>query len=82
PNTVRIGTKTLSAAAVREMLNLRSARFDISLEGGLVKVSTVGYGHGVGMCQYGARGMALKGKKYRDILKHYYTGIEIKSLGK
>ncbi|MFZ5633381.1 MAG: stage II sporulation protein D [Bacillota bacterium] len=82
PKTVRLGTKILSAVAAREMLGLRSARFNITLEGGRVKVSTAGYGHGVGMCQYGAKGMALKGKNYRDILKHYYTGIEINSLGK
>lgn len=80
PKTIRMGDKLLSAVAVREMLGLRSARFNIAVEDGRVKVSTVGYGHGVGMCQYGAGGMAQKGKTYRDILKHYYTGVEINKI--
>jgi stage II sporulation protein D len=80
PKTVRIGAKTFSAAAVREMLGLRSTCFDMTVEGGRVKVVTVGYGHGVGMCQYGAKGMALQGKSHLEILKHYYTGVEINSL--
>ncbi|MHB8155828.1 MAG: stage II sporulation protein D [Desulfocucumaceae bacterium] len=79
PKTVRIGGKTFSAVEVREKLGLRSARFTITMEENKVKVTTQGYGHGVGMCQYGAKGMALKGSGYRDILKHYYTGTEILS---
>jgi len=39
-----------------------------------------GAGHGIGMCQFGARGMALGGADYRAILKHYYSGIEIADL--
>ncbi|MFZ5597545.1 MAG: stage II sporulation protein D [Bacillota bacterium] len=77
PKTVRIGKNEFSSTAVREMLGLRSARFDISVEQGVVKVTTVGKGHGVGMCQYGACGMARQGKNYREILKHYYTGVDI-----
>ncbi|MCL6612900.1 MAG: stage II sporulation protein D [Peptococcaceae bacterium] len=80
PKTVRIGSKILPAATAREMLGLRSARFDLTLDGERVKATTTGYGHGVGMCQYGAKGMALKGKNYQEILKHYYTGIEIHSM--
>lgn len=82
PKTVRIGTKTLSAVMVREALGLRSARFDMSLNGSEVKVVTRGYGHGVGMCQYGSKGFALQGKAYLDILKHYYSGIEIHKLNR
>ncbi|MFZ5647007.1 MAG: stage II sporulation protein D [Bacillota bacterium] len=80
PKTVRIGSRVFPSTVVREMLGLRSARFDMAVESGRVKVTTVGYGHGVGMCQYGAKGLALKGKGYRDILKHYYTGVEINKL--
>jgi len=80
PKTVRIGSRLFSSTAAREMLGLRSARFKIYSEGGGVKVSTLGYGHGVGMCQYGAKGMALKGIKYQEILKHYYTGADINDL--
>lgn len=82
PKTVRVGSKIYSAVVVREMLGLRSARFSMTLDSGRVKVATVGYGHGVGMCQYGAKGMALKGKDYQEILRHYYTGIEINSMEK
>ncbi|MFZ5652528.1 MAG: stage II sporulation protein D [Bacillota bacterium] len=80
PKTVRIGSKALHSTVVREMLGLRSARFVMVMESGRIKVTTVGYGHGVGMCQYGAKGLALKGKNYRDILRHYYTGVEINEL--
>ncbi|MDI9448661.1 MAG: stage II sporulation protein D, partial [Bacillota bacterium] len=38
---------------------------------------TTGHGHGVGLCQYGAKGMALHGYNYRTILGHYYSGVEI-----
>lgn len=77
PKTVRIGTKVISAQEVREILGLRSTRFDMIRDGSGVKVTTVGYGHGVGMCQYGSKGLALEGLGYQDILKHYYTGAEI-----
>ena len=40
-------------------------------------ITTKGFGHGLGMSQYGAQGMAQEGKTYREILKHYYTGIQI-----
>ena len=43
-------------------------------------IRTKGYGHGVGMSQYGARAMALEGAGYEEILKHYYTGIEIEKV--
>ncbi len=77
PKMVRIGSKVFSTTAVRELLGLRSARFNMTMNDGVVKVTTRGYGHGVGMCQYGAKGMALEGKNYREILKYYYTGVEI-----
>ena len=45
-----------------------------------MEITTKGYGHGVGMSQYGALAMAKKGYKYQDILKYYYQGVEIKKL--
>ena len=45
-----------------------------------VTFTTNGYGHGVGMSQYGARAMALEGAGYEEILKHYYTGVEIEKV--
>lgn len=57
---------------------LYSSRFSARLERGQVRVDGAGFGHGVGMCQWGARGMALEGKSYLDILAHYYDGAGIR----
>ena len=54
--------------------------FKISEYNGVVTVTTKGYGHGVGMSQYGAQGMAKENKTYKDILHHYYQNIEIVSI--
>ena len=61
-------------------LNLKSNHFDIELKNNKIYITTKGYGHGVGMSQYGAQGMALKGYKYDEILKYYYQGVEIKKI--
>jgi stage II sporulation protein D len=61
---------------------LRSAVITgVSMSGGSVHCSGKGYGHGVGMCQYGAIGRALAGQTYEQIIKAYYTGVEIRSIG-
>lgn len=77
PKTLAIGDKRLPAAAVRDLLELRSTNFIFELKGDTVTFTTSGYGHGVGLCQYGARGLAEHGYDYRTILGHYYSGIEI-----
>ncbi|MET1014892.1 MAG: stage II sporulation protein D [Paenisporosarcina sp.] len=64
---------------VRDILKLPSTDFDISIEEEVITVSTKGYGHGVGMSQYGANAMANEGKKAEDILRHYYQKTEIKN---
>ena len=58
-------------------LGIRSYDFDIKLVGNNVVINTKGFGHGVGMSQYGAYGMAKKGYSYDKILKHYYTGTDL-----
>lgn len=63
----------------RKKLYLRSANFKIEITDE-VEITTYGYGHGVGMSQYGANGYANAGYSYIDILKHYYTGVEIKDI--
>ncbi|MBZ4687944.1 MAG: stage sporulation protein [Clostridia bacterium] len=73
-----IGGKTILATELRFALGLRSTRFSMSISEDKVKFTTYGNGHGVGMCQYGANGFAKHGKNYIEILKHYYTGVEIK----
>jgi stage II sporulation protein D len=69
------GNTTISGAEFRELLSLRSANFEISYDGdGKFSVTTRGYGHGVGMSQYGANYMAENGSSYKEILNHYYPG--------
>lgn len=75
--SVQIGNNTLSGREVREALGLQSTMFDIDTSGGQVRIIQQGYGHGVGMPQYGAQGMALEGYTYDEILRYYYRGIEI-----
>jgi stage II sporulation protein D len=74
---IRIGGKTYTGRQVREKLGLASSHFTWKIQNGRIRFTTYGYGHGVGMSQYGAYGMALEGRSAEDIVKHYYTGIEI-----
>lgn len=74
---IRAGNKTLSGADFRTILSLRSQNFTINYNGEDFIIITKGYGHGVGMSQYGANAMAKDGASYREILSHYYPGTEI-----
>ena len=74
---VRIGNKEFTGREVREKLGLRSTDFVWERKGNEIVITTKGYGHGVGMSQYGANGMAKEGKNYEEILKHYYQGVKI-----
>jgi stage II sporulation protein D len=56
---------------------IRSTRFDIRHEGNEAIFTGLGWGHGVGLCQWGAKGMAEQGFTYKQILSHYYPGTEI-----
>lgn len=78
--TVKVGDLTLTGREFRERLGLRSADFRVFLENGELVVETYGDGHGVGMSQYGADGMARAGKKYQEILVHYYKGVTLSRL--
>ena len=75
--SVSIGGKVFSGAEVRSKLNLRSTAFSITSENDKVDFVVWGYGHGVGMSQWGANEYAKQGKKYDEILRHYYRGIKI-----
>ena len=77
---ISINGKTFSGREVREKLDLRSNDFTIELKDQHVIFTTKGYGHGVGMSQYGANGMAMEGKTYQEIVKHYYQGIDIQTM--
>lgn len=62
---------------------LRSAIItDVSKNGGTIVMRGRGYGHGIGMCQFGAIGRARAGQTYEQIIKAYYTGVEIRNIGK
>lgn len=74
---VAVGDKTLSGRALREALGLRSNWFDVSDNGQAVEFTVHGYGHGVGMSQFGADAYAKAGASYADILQYYYTGVQI-----
>ncbi|MEL7655161.1 MAG: stage II sporulation protein D [Bacillota bacterium] len=75
--TMQIGNLTVKGREIRDLFGLRSANFTVSVQGSSILFTTDGYGHGVGMSQYGANGMAQAGYKYTDILTHYYTGVEV-----
>lgn len=77
---IKINGKLFSGDEVQYLLGLRSTFFTIIQNGNNITVNTKGYGHGVGMSQYGAQGMALNGYKYDEILKYYYQGVEIKKI--
>lgn len=73
-----IGGKTYTGVKLRSLLGLRSTRFRVEVTGDSIVFTTDGYGHRVGMSQYGADAMALAGKDYKEILTHYYSGTTIR----
>lgn len=75
--SVSFAGKTFTGVQVRTLLGLRAADFTVRQDGSNIIFTTKGYGHGVGMSQYGANGMANAGYSYVQILKHYYTGVTI-----
>ena len=77
---ITINDKTFKGTEFRSKLGLRSTDFEISLENDTVTITTKGYGHGVGMSQYGANGMAKDGYSYQEILAHYYQNTELKNI--
>lgn len=79
-NTVKVGGVTVKGGEVRTLLGLRSACFGVSVSGEEMTFHVTGYGHGVGMSQYGANAMARQGKQFRDILCWYYTGTQVTAL--
>ena len=76
---LKVCNQIIDGVSVRKTLNLRSASFVIEVLDN-IKITTYGYGHGVGLSQYGANGYAKEGYNYKDILKHYYTNINISSI--
>lgn len=78
--SLKAGTVKMSGSELRKALSLKSADFTISHNNNKFLFTTKGYGHGVGMSQYGADYMARQGADYREILSHYYTGISYEKI--
>ena len=76
-SSLRIGGITAAGGEVRGAFGLRSACFQVQWDGENFLFDVTGYGHGVGMSQYGANAMAKEGREFRDILTWYYTGTEV-----
>ena len=80
-DTMVIRGKTFTGPRLRSALGLRSTAFSVSVDGKTITVTTRGFGHRVGMSQYGAQAMAQSGSSCAEILAHYYTGAELVRLG-
>lgn len=74
--TLQVGNQKISGEKIRELFNLRSACFDIKYNKNKFILTVYGYGHGVGMSQYGANAMASQGSSYDEILHHYYNNAQ------
>ncbi|MBQ8133072.1 MAG: SpoIID/LytB domain-containing protein, partial [Clostridia bacterium] len=75
--TLKICGKELTGSQVRQTFGLRSAAFTVKYADGKFTFTVKGYGHGVGLSQYGAQGMAQQGSDYKEILQHYYRGVQL-----
>ncbi|MBQ3109624.1 MAG: stage II sporulation protein D [Clostridia bacterium] len=75
--SVLIGKVSVPGTEIRKLFNLRSTKFTLTFSEGNVTFNVTGYGHGVGMSQYGANAMAKEGKTYKEILSHYYQGATL-----
>ncbi len=72
-----MGSKVYTGVEFRTLLGLRSTDFDISISNGKAIITTRGYGHGVGMSQYGASKFAEQGNNYFSIINHYYKNVNV-----
>lgn len=80
-DTMVIGGKSYQGTELRKALGLRSTAFTMTAAGDSVIITTKGFGHRVGMSQYGAEAMAVNGSGYEEILKHYYQGTSLTMIG-
>ena len=79
-SSLQISNIVLEGTEVRSLFGLRSTLFEVLIEKDSISFETQGYGHGIGMSQEGANNMASKGATFEDIIKHYYTGVEIEKI--
>ena len=75
--TIKFGNKEIAGTEARTLLGLKSTNFEVVIDGENIIFSVTGYGHGVGMSQTGADSLAKQGLNYEEIIKHFYTNVEI-----
>ena len=75
--TIKFGNKEIAGTEARTILGLRSTNFTFTISGDEIIFSVIGYGHGVGMSQTGADALAKSGSNCEEIIKHFYTDVEI-----
>ena len=80
-DTLTVGGVTVRGVEMRKLYSLRSAAFETEVQDGKIVFHVTGYGHGVGMSQYGANAMAAEGANWEEIILHYYTGVTIETRG-
>ena len=78
-DTIQIGGTAYQGTVLRKLLGLRSTAFTVTAVGDSIVITTKGYGHRVGMSQYGAEAMAVSGSSYSQILAHYYSGTTLEN---
>ena len=81
-NDIKIGEATIKGKEFRKIFGLNSANFTLEVLDDNIKIKCLGYGHGVGMSQWGANVMAKEGSKYDEILEHYFKGSKIEESNK
>lgn len=78
--TIRFGNTEIAGTEARSLLGLKSTNFSFEINGDVIKFKVLGYGHGVGMSQTGADSMAKGGSSAEEIIEHFYSGVEIKTV--
>jgi stage II sporulation protein D len=79
---IKLGSITVKGTEFRKLFSLNSANFTLNINSRQITINCLGYGHGVGMSQWGANAMAKDGKSYEDILEHYYNGCKVEDVNK
>ena len=79
---IKLGDVIIPGTKFRTLYNLNSANFTLNFLDNELEIACNGFGHGVGMSQWGANAMAKDGKTYKDILSHYYQGVEVTKINR
>ena len=76
---IKIGNKIIKGTVFRDLFSISSTAFFVEISDNDIIITSHGFGHGVGMSQYGANYLAQKGKSYKEILEYYYTGTKVRT---